>query len=138
MTNDTSTHQDHVIAHVIGATVLGYFAWDESMYLLLDIGFVWRIYLDCEMGLLPVGVTINELEADAELKKQLTAESDLLLKGVKIGIERMHLPPFECLIEEVALTGDEQDRTLMIMGNERGLAIHASVASREMDLREAS
>jgi len=30
---ETNTHQDHVIAHVIGATPLSYFIWDETVYL---------------------------------------------------------------------------------------------------------
>ena len=59
---ETNTHQDHVIAHVIGATVLGHFIWDETAYLLLDIGFVWNIYLDMEMGLVPQTVAIRELD----------------------------------------------------------------------------
>ena len=42
-----------MIAHVIGASVLGHFVWDETAYLLLDIGFIWNIYLDGEMGLVP-------------------------------------------------------------------------------------
>ena len=49
---DTTTHQDHVIAHVLGATWLGHFIEDEALYVLLDIGFIWMIYLDGEMGLL--------------------------------------------------------------------------------------
>jgi hypothetical protein len=57
----TNTHQDHVIAHVIGATPLGHFIWDETAYLLLDIGFVWNIYLDMEMGLVPQALAIAEL-----------------------------------------------------------------------------
>ena len=48
---ETNTHQDHVIAHVIGATPLGHFILDETAYMLLDIGFIWNIYLDMEMGL---------------------------------------------------------------------------------------
>jgi len=58
---DTNTHQDHVIAHVIGATPLGHFIWDETAYILLDIGFVWNIYLDLEMGLVPQSLAIAEL-----------------------------------------------------------------------------
>ena len=58
---ETNTHQDHVIAHVIGATPLGHFIWDETAYLLLDIGFVWNIYLDMEMGLVPQSLAIAEL-----------------------------------------------------------------------------
>lgn len=58
---DTNSHQDHVIAHVIGATPLGHFIWDETAYLLLDIGFVWNIYLDMEMGLVPQSLAVAEL-----------------------------------------------------------------------------
>src|SRR4029078_4763742 len=58
---ETNTHQDHVIAHVIGATPLGHFIWDETAYLLLDIGFVWDIYLDMEMGLVPQALAVAEL-----------------------------------------------------------------------------
>jgi hypothetical protein len=58
---DTNTHQDHVIAHVIGATPLGHFIWDETAYILLDIGFIWNIYLDMEMGLVPQSLAIAEL-----------------------------------------------------------------------------
>jgi len=59
---ETNTHQDHVIAHVVGATPLGHFIWDETAYILLDIGFVWNIYLDMEMGLVPQSLAIAELE----------------------------------------------------------------------------
>ena len=60
---ETNTHQDHVIAHVIGASVLGHFVWDETAYLLLDIGFIWNIYLDAEMGLVPETLAMSELRA---------------------------------------------------------------------------
>jgi hypothetical protein len=66
---DSSTHQDHVIAHVIGATPLGHFIFDETAYILLDIGFIWNIYLDLQMGLLPQGVAMAELGTD-EIKMQ--------------------------------------------------------------------
>ncbi len=69
---ETNTHQDHVIAHVIGATPLGHFTWDETAYIVLDIGFIWNIYLDMEMGLVPHRLAISELEADDETKKGLS------------------------------------------------------------------
>src|ERR1044071_6662524 len=75
---DTNTHQDHVIAHVIGATPLGHFVWDETAYLLLDIGFVWNIYLDMEMGLVPQSLAIKELEADDAKKSELRSYFDQL------------------------------------------------------------
>lgn len=66
---ETNTHQDHVIAHVIGATPLSYFIWDETAYLLLDIGFVWNIYLDGEMGLVPERLALAELKLDENLRR---------------------------------------------------------------------
>jgi len=63
---ETNKHQDHVIAHVIGATPVGYFVYDETAYVLLDIGFVWNIYLDMEMGLVPERLAKSELGVDVE------------------------------------------------------------------------
>ncbi|HEX7773816.1 MAG TPA: hypothetical protein VF435_15450 [Pyrinomonadaceae bacterium] len=74
---ETNTHQDHVIAHVIGATPLGYFVWDETAYIVLDIGFIWNIYLNMEMGLVPHRLAISELEADDEKKKELSEVSNV-------------------------------------------------------------
>ena len=53
-----------MIAHVIGATPLGHFVWDETAYLVLDIGFIWNIYLDGEMGLVPERVAMAELRTE--------------------------------------------------------------------------
>lgn len=78
--HQTNTHQDHVIAHVVGATVLGYFVFDETAFLLLDIGFIWHIYLDGEMGLRPHPVAIAELETDDATKAQLQNEVDAALQ----------------------------------------------------------
>lgn len=75
-TAETNTHQDHVIAHVIGATPLGHFIWDETAYVVLDIGFIWNIYLDMEMGLVPQTLAIAELEADEAKKKELLETDD--------------------------------------------------------------
>src|SRR3989442_13810826 len=61
---ETTTHQEHVIKHVIGATVMGWLIAGETAHLLLDMGFLWTIYLDGEMNLLPQGVAIAGLEGD--------------------------------------------------------------------------
>jgi len=81
---DTTTHQDHVIAHVLGATVLGYFIHDEALYVLLDIGFIWMIYVDGEMGLLPHPVAVGELDAGEEKRSEIQSDIELLLgKGAQ-------------------------------------------------------
>ena len=71
---ETNKHQDHVIAHVIGATPLGHFIHDETAYVLLDIGFIWNIYLDMEMGLVPERLALSELDVDAELLQRTNVE----------------------------------------------------------------
>lgn len=63
---ETNTHQDHVIAHVIGATPLGHLVWDETAYLVLDIGFIWNVYLNGEMGLVPEQLAMAELRVNIE------------------------------------------------------------------------
>lgn len=55
-----------MIAHVIGASPLSHFVWDETAYLRLDIGFIWNIYLDGEMGLVPETLALAELRAASE------------------------------------------------------------------------
>jgi hypothetical protein len=82
---DTNTHQDHVIAHVIGASPLGHFTWDETAYILLDIGFIWNVYLDMEMGLVPQGVAIAELEADEATRTELRSYIDHLQGAEGVG-----------------------------------------------------
>src|SRR5437016_13513190 len=80
---ETTTHQEHVIKHVVGTTVLGWFIAGEAAHLLLDIGFLWTIYLDGEMNLLPQGVAIPELDADARNgadKATLVFDAELRLK----------------------------------------------------------
>src|SRR6266702_5949826 len=98
---ETTTHQDHVIKHVIGATVLGWVIAGEAAHLLLDIGFLWTIYLDGEMNLLPQGVAIAELDADdltAADRTELAFDAQLLLAEGReaSGLKRFTAAPFEC------------------------------------------
>src|SRR5712692_9077289 len=91
---ETTTHQDHVIAHVLGATVLGWFIAGEAAHLLLDIGFLWTIYLNGQMNLLPQGVAIPELDSDdltSADKAELTFDADLLISEGReaTGLKRL-------------------------------------------------
>ena len=71
---ETDTHQEHVIAHVLGATVLGHFVADEAAHFVLDIGFVWTILLDGAMGLVPHSMALAELNVAAEERAAITAD----------------------------------------------------------------
>jgi hypothetical protein len=131
---DTTTHQDHVIAHVVGSTVLGHFSFDESIYLLLDIGFIWQIYLDGGMGLLPWTLAIQELEVDEHLKRQLKTDAELLLsKGIQVH-ERVTPAPVECRIEEVSFFLDGDDRLLILHGEGSSLTVETSILTRTINL----
>ena len=116
---ETNTHQDHVIAHVIGATPLGHFVWDETAFILLDIGFIWNIYLDLEMGLVPHSVAIAELDADEEIKNELRSKVDVWLRNATSS-------PIESV--EVFESGDE--RRLVLVCEEGRLVIETSILDR--------
>jgi hypothetical protein len=133
---DTTTHQDHIIAHVLGATFLGYFVFDEALYILLDIGFIWTIFLDGEMGLLPHPVTVSELEIDAEAKEQIKSDIELLLgNDAAIGNKlRFKSPPVECQIKDVSFFASGERRRLIITGEESSLAIETSLANAEVQV----
>lgn len=135
---DTTTHQDHVIAHVVGATILGYFIHDEALYVLLDIGFIWRVYLDGEMGLLPHPVATGELDADGEDRSTIQADIELLLReGAKAeGLRHLTQPPVNCLIEEVTLYIRGDERRLLIAGDEGSLTVDTSVSSGEIGVEQ--
>ena len=137
---ETTTHQDHVIAHVLGATVLGWLIAGEAAHLLLDIGFLWTIYLDGEMNLLPQGVAISELDAD-ELtsadKTELAFDAQLLLEegGAATGLERFTASPVECLIVSVETLAANSARRILIRGEAANIAVETSLESSEVSIR---
>ena len=137
-TRDTTTHQDHVIAHVLGATVLGHFILDEALYILLDIGFVWMIFMDCEMGLLPHPVAISELEIAEPIRGQIKADIDLLLSDSvsQEGPLQLSRPAVECQIKGVSFFEQGDQRRLIITGEEASLAIETSLTTAEIQVYE--
>ena len=133
---ETNTHQDHVIAHVIGTTVLGYFIVDEAIHILLDIGFIWTIYIDGEMGLLQQSVAISELELDEDAKAELLADAQLLHDdGIAAeGLVRFTPSPVDLLIIEVSFYARDGQRRLIITGEETNIAVVTSLATGEINV----
>lgn len=133
---DTTTHQDHVIAHVLGATMLGYFIHDEALYVLLDIGFIWMIYVDGEMGLLPHPVAVGELDAE-EKRSEIQADIELLLReGLRAeGLRQLTHAPVNCLIEEVTFHTRGDERRLLIAGEGSSLTVDTSLSSGEIKVK---
>jgi hypothetical protein len=135
---DTSTHQDHVIAHVLGTTVLGYFVLDEAAHLLLDIGFIWTIYADTEMGLLPQSVAIKELPLDAATRSELVADATLLQDGRDpLGLKRITPSPVECLLREVTCYALDERRRVLLHGEESSIVVEASLNGGEIHFATA-
>ena len=128
---ETSTHQDHVIKHVIGATVLGWVVAGEAAHFLLDMGFLWTIYLDGEMNLLPQGVAIAELDGDdvsSADRAELVFDADLLMsEGRHAGdLKRFVAADVECLIQSVDLQASDSDRRIVVRGERAEITVETS------------
>ena len=137
---ETTTHQDHVIAHVVGATVLGWLIAGEAAHLLLDIGFLWTIYLDGEMNLLPQGVAISEMDADeitSADKTELAFDAQLLLdEGCDAtGLKRFIVSPVECLIVAVEALAANSERRIVIQGETASIEVETSLESGQVSIR---
>lgn len=135
---DTTTHQDHVIAHVIGTTVLGYLLQPDAVHLLLDIGFIWKIYVDGEMGLLPHPVAVAEIDLIEDDRKRIAADIDLLLRDGRdanpLGI--LKSLTVDCLIEEVEFFEKGELRKLVLLSEDANLELETSVSGEFFGLVE--
>lgn len=105
-----------MIAHVIGASVLSHFVWDETAYLLLDIGFIWNVYLDGEMGLLPEVVALAEMGVDENLRRWETLSSP-------------------SPIQTVDLFASEDGRRLLINCEASSLTLETSFTTRDIKIQ---
>lgn len=134
---ETNTHQDHVIAHVLGASVLGYFTWDETAYLLLDIGFIWNIYLDGEMGLVPQSQAVSELAADGSLKDQIRHDVDAITMGVeKAELEAVTVAALSSPIQTVEFFARDDSRRLVLACEEGTVVVETSLNAGEVKIYE--
>ena len=137
---ETGRHQDHVIAHVIGATVLGFFKTDQAIHILLDIGFIWMIYVDGEMGLLPHPVALSELDVDTATRARLREDVQSLQDDGQSaeGLAEFTAAPVDCLIAEVRLDARERERRILITGEEASLALETSLATGKVQVQAVS
>jgi hypothetical protein len=126
---ETSSHQDAVVSHILGATVLGYLIHDESLHLLLDIGFIWTIYLDGQMVLLPHPVATAELQVSELSRSEIRKDIDELLAATP-GAETVHfrVPPANCVIREVEFFERGDEREFLLRGEIEDLRILSDLA----------
>lgn len=135
---ETTNHQDHVIAHVIGASVLGHFVFDEVLYILLDIGFIWAIFLDGQMTLLPHPVAVSELEIGEQLKEDIKNDVGVLLGNNPAADElaQMKRSPVFCQLKDVSFAKLGDQRRLILTGEESNLTIVTSLDTTEIKVYE--
>jgi hypothetical protein len=119
--------------------VLGWFVAGEAAHLLLDIGFLWTIYLDGEMNLLPQGVAIPELDAgeiSSADKTELAFDAQLLLSEGREahGLKRFTAAPVDCLIQAVDFLAADSERRLVIRGDVANIDIETSLETNEVRL----
>ena len=132
-----------MIKHVLGATVLGWFVAGEAAHLLLDIGFLWTIYLDGEMNLLPQGVAIADLDADMVNgldKTELAFDAQLLLSEGRhaSGLKIFTPAPAPCLITEVEIFSHDSNRRVLVVGEATDLSIESSIEEGQMTIDKIS
>jgi hypothetical protein len=110
---------------------------------LLDIGFLWTIYLDGEMNLLPQGVAIPELDAD-ELnsadKAELAFDAELLRSEGRDArdLKRFKAAPVECLIAGVECFAANSDRRIVVRGEFAGIEIETALEIAQLTIRTSS
>jgi hypothetical protein len=137
---ETSTFQDHVIKHVLGATVLGWLVIGDAVHLLLDVGLLWTIYVTAEMDLMAQAVAIQDLEGgDVSHSDILQFESDaqvLISKGREAtGLVRVTAAPVECVIGGVELFSCDSQRRVLIEGEQASIEIITNLDTAEVTIR---
>jgi hypothetical protein len=128
---ETSTYQHHVIQHVIGATVLGWFIAEDAVHFVLDVGLLWTVYVNAEMNLMALFVAIEDLESE-ELPKpvidELMSDAQTLIDQGReaSGLKRFTAASVGCLVEEVNLFGADAQRRIAIQGEVGTIEIRTS------------
>lgn len=128
----TSRYQEHVIAHVVGATALGHFIIDDAAYVLLDIALIWTVYTSGEMALMPQAVVISDLEVDEDVKAELFADAERLHKGEAEPLERMTPMPEGYLISDVKIYAQAERRRVVVEGAESGFVFEGLPAQGQI------
>lgn len=128
----TSRYQDHVIAHVLGATALGYFIIDDAAYVLLDIALIWTIYTSGEMALMPQAVVISDLEVDEHVKAELFADAERLHGGQTDPLARMIPMRPDFLISDVKICRQGERRRVALEAEEASFAFESLPATGEI------
>ncbi|MCA1613741.1 MAG: hypothetical protein LC800_06240 [Acidobacteria bacterium] len=121
------TYREHVVAHVVGATVLGHFETEDALHMLLDIGFVWTVFVDGQMLLRHERLALAELDIAEDARAALAADFDRLQgkggAGEELSLSRR--APAGCLVREASLYESGERRRLVVRGDGAGLLVES-------------
>ena len=133
---ETDNYQDHVIEHVKGTTVLGFFIADEAIHLLLDIGFILTVYTDGQMALRIQSLCVSELPIEGYVKAELLNDVQLLHdegRGAE-GLAWMTPAPADCVIAEVSIYAQDDRRRVLLTGEDESLLIETALGTGEISV----
>jgi hypothetical protein len=134
---EISTYQDHVIKHVLGATVLGWVVIEDALHLLLDVGLLWTIYVNAEMSLMAQSVAIQDLEDEHVTSSDialLTADAECLISDGReaTGLNRFTAASIECTITGVDVFESDSRRRILVVGENGDIEIETSLETEFM------
>ena len=139
---ETSAYQHHVIKHVIGATVLGWFIAEDAVHFVLDVGLLWTIYVNGEMNLMALFVAIEDLENE-ELPRpiidELLKDAQLLVSHGRDASELTHFKAasVDCLVEQIQLFSGDSHRRIVIVGEAATIDVHTSISDSSVTVSES-
>ena len=136
---EISTYQDHVIKHVLGATVLGWVVIEDALHLLLDVGLLWTIYVNGEMSLMAQAIAIQDLEGEHVTRSdiaQLTADAERLISDgpEAASLDRFIAAPIECTITGVEVFQSDARRRIQVVGENGDIEIETSLERSEFTI----
>ncbi len=129
------TYREHVVAHIIGATVLGHFETEDALHLLLDIGFVWTVFVDGQMLLRHERLALAELDIAEDTRAALAEDFDQL-QGAGEAFALVRRAPAACLIGEVFLYESGECRRLVVRGEGTGLLAESRADAGGVTVRD--
>ena len=132
---ETTTHQEHVIAHVLGATVLGHFTADEAAHFVLDIGFIWTILLDGTMGLVPAAMALAELDVSEAARMGLKTDVDALYEaGADVALTHVAHGSDAGPIVAVEFYARAEGRRLLLSGERATISVATDFATGAIEI----
>lgn len=133
-------HQEHVIAHVLGCTILGFYQQLGQIHLLLDLPLLWSVDADGAMELAPDEEGIEGMPESPDVIQGLLAEAYHLRHQSPDADSLMYFQeaPEISLISDVTLyqhpNGVKTDKLLVVRGEDGGFEIDLLGSSQIVEI----